>query len=332
MKSFRLIFLSFLLAAFGLINKSNAVNSSGFLMQDTVQMDKADSLKLKKAADSLSTKSSTDSTKVKRDINLDPPSLSEAVSGRKILWSIIFLFVGFLSIKIVMRVLNFFAEKSTRYRITIKSLLPVIKIVGWGVVVFLIIAVIIDPPPASLIAVSASIGVAVGFASQDILKNIFGGVIILLERPFYVGDKIQIGDQYGEVTEVGLRSTRLVTADDSVVVIPNGDLMSKSISNSNSGEANCQVVAEIYLPIDTDTTHARKIALEVAKVSKYIYIKKPVVVLFFNEVKERRSYLKMRLKAYVFDIRDEFAFKSDMTEIVVREFLKAGIIKKEELF
>jgi len=301
-------------------------------MQDTVQMDKADSLKLKKAADSLSTKSSTDSTKVKRDINLDPPSLSEAVSGRKILWSIIFLFVGFLSIKIVMRVLNFFAEKSTRYRITIKSLLPVIKIVGWGVVVFLIIAVIIDPPPASLIAVSASIGVAVGFASQDILKNIFGGVIILLERPFYVGDKIQIGDQYGEVTEVGLRSTRLVTADDSVVVIPNGDLMSKSISNSNSGEANCQVVAEIYLPIDTDTTHARKIALEVAKVSKYIYIKKPVVVLFFNEVKERRSYLKMRLKAYVFDIRDEFAFKSDMTEIVVREFLKAGIIKKEELF
>ena len=40
----------------------------------------------------------------------------------------------------------------------------------------------------------------------------------------------------------------------------------------------------------------------------------------------------MRLKAYVFDIRDEFAFKSDMTEIVIREFLKAGIIEKEELF
>jgi small-conductance mechanosensitive channel len=157
-------------------------------------------------------------------------------------------------------------------------------------------------------------------------------VIILIERPFNVGDKIEVTGQYGEVLEVGLRSTRIVTADDSVIVIPNGELMSKSISNSNSGEPNCQVVAEIYLPIDVDTIKARKIALEAAKVSKYFYLKKPVAVLFFNEIKERRSYLKMRVKAYVFDIRDEFAFKSDMTEIVIREFLKEGLIKKEEMF
>ena len=99
---------------------------------------------------------------------------------------------------------------------------------------------------------------AIGFASQDILKNVFGGVIILIERPFNVGDKIEVTGQYGEVLEVGLRSTRIVTADDSIVVIPNGELMSKSISNSNSGEPNCQVVAEIYLPIDVDTMKARK--------------------------------------------------------------------------
>jgi MscS family membrane protein len=59
---------------------------------------------------------------------------------------------------------------------------------------------------------------------------------------------------------------------------------------------------------------------------------KPIVAVFFNEVKQRRSYLKLRLKAYVMDIRFEFQFKSDMTEIVIRELLAQGVIKKGDLF
>ena len=109
------------------------------------------------------------------------------------------------------------------------------------------------------------------------------------------------------------------------------ELMNAAVSNANSGELNCQVVAEIYLPIDVDTQKARKIALEAAQVSRFIYLNKPVVVLFANEVNERRSYLKMRVKAYVMDIRYEFQFKSDMTEIIVRELLSEGIISKEDV-
>ncbi len=156
--------------------------------------------------------------------------------------------------------------------------------------------------------------------------------MLLFDRPFQVGDKIETGKYYGEVLEIGLRATRIVTPDDSVVSVPNLELMNTAVSNANSGELNCQVVAEIYLPIDVDTRKARKIAIESAQVSRYIYLEKPIVVVFFNEVKERRSYLKMRLKAYVMDIRYEFAFKSDMTEIVIRELLAEGVLKKEEVF
>ena len=163
-------------------------------------------------------------------------------------------------------------------------------------------------------------------------KNIFGGIMILFDRPFQVGDKIEIGEYYGEVIKIGLRSTRIVTPDDSTVSIPNGEVMSKSVSNTNYGEPNCQVVAEIYLPITVDTEKVRQIAVEAAQVSKYIFLKKPVVVLFFNEVKERRSYLKMRLKAYVMDIRYEFQFKSEMTETVIRELIKEKIIMPGDLF
>ncbi|MDF1548441.1 MAG: mechanosensitive ion channel, partial [Bacteroidales bacterium] len=180
----------------------------------------------------------------------------------------------------------------------------------------------------SLFAFTASIGVAIGFAAQDILKNIFGGFVILFDRPFKVGDKIEVNGVYGEVLDMSLRSTRIITADDSVVSLPNGDLMNQAISNSNSGELNCQVVAEIYLPITIDTVEVKRIAMESAKVSKFVYLAKPINVLFFNELQHDKLCFKMRLKAYVMDIRYEFAFKSEMNEIVIRELLKEGILNE----
>ncbi|HNP18755.1 MAG TPA: mechanosensitive ion channel [Fulvivirga sp.] len=263
--------------------------------------------------------------------DLKPPSVGELISFGKIFWSIIFIVIGYLSIRFVSTVLESFAERSTNYRITIKGLVPIIKIMGWAFVLFIIIAGIFHPPISTVLAVTASVGIAIGFAAQDIIKNVFGGIMILFDRPFQVGDKVEIGSFYGEVVEIGLRSTRLVTPDDSLVSVPNAEVMNTSVSNSNAGEANCQVVAEIYLPITVDTAKIRQVAIEAAQVSKYIYLNKPIAVLFFNEVKQRRSYLKMRLKAYVADIRNEFAFKSDMTEMVMRELIKQKLIDPEDL-
>jgi MscS family membrane protein len=249
----------------------------------------------------------------------------------KIIGSLIVLLVGFYFMKFVTRILQIFAEKSTRYRLPLKGTIPIVRLLGWSTIVYIIVGLIIKPPFETLIALSASLGIAVGLAGQDLIKNIFGGIMILFDRPFQVGDKIQVGENYGEVISIGLRSTRIVTADDSKVIIPNSDVMNHSVSNSNSGEPNCQVVAEVYLPIDINTVAVRDIALEVARVSKYVYLNKPINVLFFNEIKEKRSFLKMRLKAYVLDIRYEFDFKSEMTELIIRELIKNGFLKKEDV-
>jgi small-conductance mechanosensitive channel len=264
--------------------------------------------------------------------DLEPPSVFEIISVGKIVWSLIFIIVGFYIIKFITKLIDIFAERSTAYRITLKGIAPIVRISGWIIIIFIVVSGVFKPPVSTVIAVTASVGIAVGFAAQDILKNIFGGIMILFDRPFQVGDKIEMGDYYGEVMKIGLRSTKIVTPDDSVVTIPNGEIMNKSVSNSNYGEPNCQVVAEIYLPINIDTNKVRQVATEAAQVSKYIYLNKPITVLFFNEVKERRSYLKMRLKAYVMDIRYEFNFKSDMTEIVIRELLSQKIITPDELY
>jgi MscS family membrane protein len=260
-----------------------------------------------------------------------PREVLDSISFPKIFWTIILLIITYYLIKLVISLLTIISEKFVRLRITIKSLIPVVRIIIWVIIIFAIIKGIYDPPIETIIAVGASLGIAVGFAAQDLLKNVFGGIALLLDKPFQVGDKIDTGKYYGEVIEIGLRATRIVTPDDSTVSVPNAELINSSVSNSNSGQLDCQVVAEIFLPTTIETEKVRKIATEAAQASRFIYLNKPIVVLFFNEINNKKSYLKMRLKAYVVDIRYEFQFKSDMTEIVLRELIKEGIIKGNEM-
>ncbi|MBL1213857.1 MAG: mechanosensitive ion channel family protein [Ignavibacteriae bacterium] len=307
---------------------------------DTVYTDslKADSAKIAlviSSADTAKTseKKSEDKNLIEKMVQDDEVTskLSDVFSPAKIIWAIIFLAISFFVIKFIIKILSLISEKSTRYRLTLKGLIPIVRILAWTASLSIVIIVIFAPPIESLVVVTGSLGIAVGFASQDILKNIFGGIMIIFDRTFQVGDKVAIGEHYGEVLNIGLRSTRIVTADDSVVSVPNGDLISKAVSNSNSGETNCQVVAEFYLPPYIDTAKARDIAIQAAQVSRYVYLNKPITVIFINEVHHGKPFLKMRLKAYVLDIRYEFAFMSDMTESTIKELVRNELVTKEEL-
>lgn len=252
--------------------------------------------------------------------------LKKIFSFAKLFWAVVFFLIGYFVIRFIGRSIEAWSEKNAERRIRGKAILPMVKIICWLIVSYIIIRGIFNPPASSLIAFGASIGVAVGFAAQDLLKNIFGGFVILIDRPFKVGDKIEVGSVYGEVQDMSLRSTRIQTPDDSMVTLPNGELLNQPISNANSGESNCQVVAEIFLPITIDTVKVRQIAIEAAQTSRFIYLAKPIAVLFFNEIKHDKLCYKMRLKAYVMDIRYEFQFKSEMTEIVISDLLKAGLL------
>ena len=75
----------------------------------------------------------------------------------------------------------------------------------------------------------------------------------------------------------------------------------------------------------------KKIAFKAAVVSRYIYLNKPVSVIIKNEMHQGRSMLKMRLKAYVLDLRYEFPFASEMTELVIKELLRLKMISGEDL-
>ena len=260
-----------------------------------------------------------------------PSQVKWSISFAKILWALIIFILALLIIRYTTRLLEAISEKWAHLRLGIKRFLPIFRICGWSFVIYIEIAWIFSPPIETLIAVTASTGIAIGFASQDILKNIFGGIMILFDRPFQIGDKIEVGKYYGEVVNIGLRTVRIVTPDDSLVSIPNSEIVNQSVSNANSGESNCQVVAELYLPANIDIEKTRKIASQAAAVSRYVYLKKAITVILKNEIHQGRSMIKLRLKAYVLDIRYEFLFMSDMTETVIRELLAQGIVEPEHL-
>lgn len=283
---------------------------------------------VKAATDGLS---KSDSAGAKEEeVSTDPgdvvPQLTDIISFTKIFFAIITLIATFLGVRIFFSIMDTFSERYPNYRLFIKRLIPALRILIWVIALYFIIEGIFSPPAQTIYALLASVGIAVGFASQDILKNVFGGFMIILDRPFQVGDKVDIGGHYGEVSQIGLRSVRLVTPDDSIVSVPNGELMNKSVSNNNSGALDCQVVAEVYLPQDVDLQWVRKTAYNAAATSKYVFLKKPIAIITKNEIMNNQNLIKVRIKAYVLDIRYEFPFMSEMTQIFLEACKEEGVI------
>lgn len=222
--------------------------------------------------------------------------------------------LAWLSIRVSTYLLGLFGERSARYRF-LKKGIPLVRILIWAITAYLIVYWVFAPTKEAFFAVLTASGVAIGFASQDILKNIFGGIVIILDRPFQVGDKIRVGEYYGEVVEIGLRTVRLVTSDDNMVTVPNAEIVNRTVANANSGELTCQVVTEIVLPPQADLLAAKRIAWEAAVTSRYVNLNKPVAILLQDHPSEKQLRTKLKIKAYVLDPRFEFAFASDVTEI-----------------
>jgi small-conductance mechanosensitive channel len=85
--------------------------------------------------------------------------------------------------------------------------------------------------PAGLLTVAGAVGLAFSLAIQDILKNFFSGVYLLLERPFRVGDTIRVKDQQGRVENIGVRTTVLSTEDNVQVLVPNAVVFAEVVTN-----------------------------------------------------------------------------------------------------
>ena len=150
--------------------------------------------------------------------------------GGRLIVALIILIVGF-------KLINFFTKKLMNAKVFvklegsarsfIKSLVGIIA----KVLVCVVALSVMGVPMTSIITVIGSCGLAVGLALQGSLANIAGGLVLLLVKPFKVGDFIAAGDISGTVTEIGIFNTKVRTIDNRMIIVPNSTISNATVTN-----------------------------------------------------------------------------------------------------
>jgi small-conductance mechanosensitive channel len=249
----------------------------------------------------------------------------ERISLSKIAAAAFVLLVAWVLVRSSLFVIDGLARRAPRARFFFKMLAPAVRIVVWTTAIVVIVFALLAPTASTLLALLASVGIALGLGAQDFVRNLIGGIVVLFDRPFQLGDRVRIGDAYGEIDHIGLINTRLTTPDDTRITIPNGTVLTDLTRNANSGEPDCQVVTDLFLPHDSDAMEAIDIAAEAAYSSPFILLAKPVAVRIQDRFQDG-PYLLVRVKAYVYDHRYEVAFQTDVTVRARAEFLRRGML------
>jgi small-conductance mechanosensitive channel len=194
------------------------------------------------------------------------------------------------------------------------------------------VLLVFDFSAQTLALLGGGIAVAIGFATRDLLASIVAGVMIIFDRPFQVGDRVSFGGKYGDVRQIGLRSVKLRTLDDSIVTIPNSLFLSEVSSSANFGVLDMQIDVDFHIGIDQDARLARQLVLQAASISRFIYLPKPAVVQVEQVQLDTYPALRVCLKAYVLDTQYEKSFVTDVTLRVQEAFAEHGIVPPTILY
>lgn len=183
-----------------------------------------------------------------------------------------------------------------------------------------IIAVGIDLTNLAFIAGALSVGI--GFGLQDVIKNLVAGIIILLERPFKVGDWVMLNGTEGTIIQINIRSTEMLTFNKTSVIIPNATLISSSVTNLTHGDTMARRSIVVGVSYNSDPEQVRDILLECAKNNRKV-LQNPAPTVIFKDFGS--SSLDFELRIYVKDIWKEWSVDSELRYDIFRRFNEEGI-------
>jgi small-conductance mechanosensitive channel len=190
----------------------------------------------------------------------------------------------------------------------------------------LIAAQILAPSQDAFLAALGSAALAIGLGLQDLIKNLIGGLVVVADRPFQAGDRVRMGGAYGEVVQIGLRSTKILTDNGVLVTVPNSEVLTHVIFNSNAGVAECMVSVDLALPFGADPDQALRIGREVAVSCPYTHLGRPIDLELTDKGPSSR-FMGLRVSAFVYDHRFEPAMQTDLLRRAKREFLACGVLR-----
>lgn len=217
---------------------------------------------------------------------------------------------GSLLVQLIRWIVHRTAESApSQHRLLILRAAPIARLLIGITSLAIIIPLLVEPTFQDIIALIATVGLALAFGLKDYVSCLIAGVVTIIENTYQPGDWIEIDGAYGEVKAIGTRAVHIVTADDTEVIIPHAEIWSSSVSNASGGSRSLLCVTHFYLHADHDGAAVSQALVEIAETSSYRKPETPVKVT----AAEAPFGTHYKLKAYVAESREQFTMTSDLT-------------------
>ena len=223
------------------------------------------------------------------------------------------------------KIFGFFSSKSQikGNKALVKFISKILKSIIFIIAMFMIISEL-GYNLNGLIAGLGIGGAVLALAAQDIFKSIIGSIVILMDRPFIIGDYIETGEYKGTVEDITFRSTRIRTLDNSVAIIQNSKMAEASIINWNKLNGSRRVKINLGITLDTPPKKMMHFMYTLKKeLEEHPNVKEKSVEIHFDEIKEDQYdiliYLYVKAKNYVEFLNNQDSVNFKVVSVVEKE-------------
>ncbi len=233
---------------------------------------------------------------------------------------------------LAVRIINDFAEHwktdwATKTESTADDrLIPLIEKILKALVIIIAVIFVFDVWNVNitpLLTTAGIAGIAIALAVKDSLANILGGLQLVLDKTFKVGDKVELeSGELGVILDIGLRSTKLKTYDNEVVYIPNGQLANSRIKNFTVPDLSIRVNVAFGVEYGSETEQVRKVVLEAVKKVDAV-LDDPAPSVHFIEMSDYS--LDFKARAWVKDYNQAYSTKLKVRDAIYAALNQAGI-------